>query len=94
MATGSAVTREEHRTLSAAGNVENVEMVEQPKRINDFALVSGTVGLNIANPPVVSTLLPVHPPEVNAVILVLVMEDVEVFFHKVRRKNVEGNDIG
>ena len=59
------VAREEERALAVAGGVEEVEVVEHPERVD-----AGDAG--------VRTVLPVHPPEVDALRLHRVVQHREV----------------
>ena len=78
MITEAAPPRKNERTFAPISpKIVVVKVINHPERVEagDIALFS---------------LLPIHPPEVDAILFIRMMKDIEVTFHEVRIGDVEG----
>ena len=94
LAAGAGIAGEEHGTLAVAGNIQNVQMIQHPQRIQPFPLIlilSGLVGL--VDPAVIGTLLPIHPPEVHTVLLIGMVDNVKIIRHMLLGQDVQRNTL-
>ncbi len=73
-------TREDERPLAVAGQVVEMQVVEPPQWVQPAQRRR-------------RALLPVHPPEIDADVLQIVMEHLEVGVGETRVGNIEGNRV-
>ena len=90
----ACVAREKQRPFSVSGNVQNVQMVQHPQRIHPFPgilILTGLIGL--VDPPVIRSLLPVHPPKIHAVLLIGMVQHIKIVCHKLFGENIKRNTL-
>ena len=94
LAAGTGISREEHGTLSVPGNVQNMQMIQHPqgvKSLSGILILTGLIGL--VNPPVICSLLPIHPPKIHTICLIGMMQYIKVMGHKFLGQHIERNPL-
>ena len=76
MGAGSCVAGEGHRTFSVSSTIKEMIVIQHPQRIKTLDL--GTLSL-----------LPVNPPEIDALFFHRMMDFVEIYINKFRIRNVK-----
>ena len=90
LAARPGIPGEEHGPFSIALDIRNMQMIQHPQRIQHLTLIAHfSILVFLVDPPVRGTLLPVHPPEIDACLFIGMMQDIKILFHKLRRQNIQ-----